>query len=145
LPKVECRKHNNPVGGGRFVSAWSRIGASHSNFFHLRLRIDVLFPERALVADDLHGYDGARRRRALCLLADVDYDTLSVPGHDYNGPVSLSYRSSTTLLQQNAPDFRSPSRNWALFFRRLRFSTVPVSGWRQKVGWIAVPTKRKSF
>ena len=29
--KVECRKNNDSVGGGNFVSAWSRIGASHSS------------------------------------------------------------------------------------------------------------------
>ena len=32
LSKVEFRKHNDPVGGGNCLSAWSRIGASRSIF-----------------------------------------------------------------------------------------------------------------
>ena len=110
LSKVDCRKHKNPVGGGNFVSAWSRIGASHSNFFHLRLRIDVLFPERAFVPDDFHGFDGARRRRALCFAHQCRLRHAVGPRAATTTARSASAtRSSTALLQQNAPDFRSPS------------------------------------
>ena len=86
LSKVDCRKHNNPVGGRNSCSAWSRIGASHSNFFHLRLRIDVLFLERAAVPDDFTAMTARDDVGRFALLTNVDCDTLSVPGAQLQRP-----------------------------------------------------------
>ena len=78
--KVECRKHNDPVGGGNFVSAWSRIGASHSNFFICVYASMYFFLSVLLFLTTFTAMTARDDVGRFALLTDVDGDTLSVPG-----------------------------------------------------------------